>query len=797
LALIALPSAVAQRPITLTKPSPIRFATQIRPILSDYCFACHGPDAKARKADLRLDTEAGAFATLTRGKPFVGGHPEQSRAYLRMTEKDPSRRMPPPDFHKELKPDQIALIKQWIQQGAKWEGHWAYIAPVRPAVPSIATLKLSAVDSRTFGSKLLLSSHQSPIDLFILARLLKENLRPSPQASPETLIRRVSLDLTGLPPTIAEMDAFLADKRPDAYERLVDRLLASPRFGERWVWEWLDAARYSDTNGYQEDRERPTWPWRDWCVNAINRNMPFDQFTIEQIAGDLLPSPSTDQLIATGFQRNCMLNGEGGRIPEESRVEYVVDRVETVSATWLGLTMGCARCHDHKFDPISQRDFYSMYAYFNQVEESGAVDFDGLARPVLPLPNEAQAKDIVEKRQAVAALEAKLAALAKDDSSRSELQKQVDAARKVRDQAERAPLHVMVMRDRKDPRETRVLIRGAYDKPGDKVGFGTPAALPPLPSDAPANRLALAKWLVDAKNPLTARVVVNRMWQTLFGMGLVKTTEDFGVQSERPSHPELLDWLAVEFRECGWDVKRMVKLMVTSETYKQNSRTTPALIERDPSNRLLARGPRYRLPSFVLRDQALAVSGLLVEKLGGPPVKPYQPEGVWEDFSYGKIRYTQDHGDALYRRSLYTFWRRSVAPTTLFDVSGRRVCTVRVERTNTPLQALTLLNDTTFVEAARKFAERAMKEGGATPEARLTWMFRVAAGRKPGAKELSALRSGFERRMSGFKADEESAKKLLAVGESKADAALPVAELAAYAASAGVILNLDEVVSKE
>jgi len=756
---------------------------------------------------------------------------------------------------------------------------------------------------------------KNPIDYFVLARLEKEGLTPMPEAPPETLIRRVTLDLTGLPPTIAEIDEFLreyASAKPqakdEAYRKLVERLLASPRYGERMVLDWLDAARYSDTNGYQTDGTRAMWPWRDWVIDAFNKNMPFDRFTIEQIAGDLLPPPAppskggeqflsppskggeqflsppleggaggVDDIvikrkIATGFHRNHMLNGEGGRIAEESRVDYVVDRVDTTGTVWLGLTVGCGRCHEHKYDPLSQKEYYQLFAYFNNIAEVGGVDRrNGTAAPTIDLPTPEQKKRIDGESKKVADLEkqfkelndelqarqtswerdmikenklpagirqALMVATEKRDKAqlelirdhyykfvpeRQKLQTQIEQTKKTLTAAQNSVLITMIMEERKEPRATFVLQRGIYDKYGDKVQPSVPNALPPLPKGAPNNRLGFAQWLVSKDNPLTARVTVNRMWQMFYGMGLVKTTEDFGIQGDPPSHPELLDWLAVEFMEptpsrgmsaanpagqpAGfaaliarretWDVKHLLRLIVTSAVYRQQSRTTPLALEKDPDNRLLSRFPRLRLPSFLLRDQALAFSGLLVDKIGGPPVRPYQPPGLWEDFSFNQIKYTQDKGESLYRRSLYTFWRRSIGPPNMFDTPARQVCTVRQSRTNTPLHALTLMNDTIYVEAARKFGERVMTEGGKTPEQRLAYAFRLATARTPSAAELRVLAAGFERALKQYQGDRATALKLLSVGESKRDERLEVAELAAYTTMANTIMNLDEVVAKE
>ncbi len=804
---------------------PVEFNRDIRPIISDNCYTCHGPAKSARKADLRLDTQDGLFADLGGYRAVVPGKPEQSHLWQRVSSVDAAKRMPPSKSGRQLTPQQLDLLRRWIEQGAKWQNHWSFIPPQRPPLPAVKDV----------------SWPRNPLDHFIRARLEGGKFKPAPEASRETLIRRVTLDLTGLPPTLAEIDAFLADTSPNAYEKVVDRLLASPRYGERMVLEWLDAARYADSNGYQTDGTRPMWPWRDWVIDALNANMPFDQFTLEMLAGDMLPGATLPQKIATGFNRNHMLNGEGGRIAEESRVDYVVDRVETTATVWLGLTAGCGRCHDHKYDPISQKEFYRLYAYFNNVAESGSVDRrSSTAAPVLELPTAEENARIAAKTKAIASLEADLRSLGskllagpwekmlktdrmtaelvailrtpKEERSprqakaladhyltvapeRQALQARREKERKALDTLKKSVLITMVMEERPQPRDTFVLLRGAYDKYGEKVGPGVPACLPPLPKEVPNNRLGLAKWLVDRSNPLTARVTVNRLWQMHFGTGLVKTTEDFGSQGESPSHPELLDWLATEFAR-GWDVKALQRLIVTSATYRQASRVTPDLLERDPDNRLLTRGPRQRLNAFVLRDQALALSGLLVERRGGPPVRPYQPPGIWEEMSFGFIKYVQDKGEGLYRRSLYTFWRRSVGPTNLFDTAPRQVCTVRLPRTNTPLHALVLMNDTTYVEAARVWAERLMKQSG-PPEERLALAFRAATARPPSPAERSILARGYQRVFRQYQEDRDAALKLIGTGESPRDPSLDVVELAAYTAMANMILNLDEVISKE
>lgn len=820
LAALALPAAA--------RAEPLQFNRDIRPILADACFACHGPDKAKRPTEMRLDTFEGATTDLGGYFGIVPGKPEESEMYKRLVTDNADERMPPADFNRTLTPGQIETIKRWIEQGAPYEKHWAFIPPQRPPLSDVKLADWS----------------RQPIDRFILARLEQEGLAPSAEASKETFIRRVTMELTGLPPTLDEVDAFLADESPDAYERLVDRLLASPRYGERMVLEWLDAARYADSNGYQTDGTRAMWPWRDWVVRAMNANMPFDQFTIEQLAGDLLPNATIDQKIATGFNRNHMLNGEGGAIAEESRVEYVVNRVDTTATVWLGLTIGCARCHDHKYDPITQREFYELSTFFNTISESGGVDRrNATAAPTLELPTEEQTARINELQAKVNELESqlktkteqlialqpewektldaskletelqeivKLEASARtteqakkltdhylsQNAERQELQKQLDATKKSLNDVRNSVLITMIMEEQPKPRDTFILIRGEYDKHGEQVSYGTPATLPPLPETETVNRLTLARWLVDGNHPLTSRVTVNRQWQQFFGTGLVKTAEDFGVQSEVPSHPELLDWLAVEFAS-DWDVKRLQRLLVTSSTYRQSSQTTPELLERDPENRLLARAPRLRHSSLILRDQALAVSGLLTGRMGGPPVKPYQPDRVWEDFSFDQIKYTQDHGEALYRRSLYVFWRRSVGPTTMFDTATRQTCQVRVPRTNTPLHSLILLNDPAYVEAARALGERAIKEGGNSPEERIAFLVRVLTSRKVAQREMELLLQSLERVQRQFAADRESAEKLVTVGESPRDASIDVVEHASYAALANLLLNLDEVLNKE
>jgi hypothetical protein len=806
----------------------IDFSRDVLPILSDSCFACHGPDEKAREADLRLDQQEAALADRGGYHIILPGKSGESELLKRLITESDDERMPPPDSNRKLTAEQVELLKRWIDEGASWGKHWAFVPPQRPALPEVKNPAWC----------------NNPIDRFVLARLHREGLSPSPEAAKETLLRRVTLDLTGLPPTPEEVDAFLADNSPEAYERVVDRLLASPRYGERMVWDWLDAARYADTNGYQGDQTRTMWPWRDWAIKAFNENKPFDQFTIEQLAGDLLPNATLEQKIATGFCRNHMINGEGGRIPEENRIEYIFDQVETTATVWLGATFNCCRCHDHKFDPFTRRDYYALFGFFNNTPVNGGGG-SGQTAPVvevlspedLHLRDElnkkvqqlAQATDAIERQlfpreEGKSAADSEKAASLSDDlkkrlrttpanrgagddaalyehfkSSETAYAESLAALRKAKQERDglnaRIP-RVMVMQDMPQPRETFVLDKGIYNKPLEKVSTATPVSLTAMPSEGPLNRLTLARWLVSNEHPLTARVTVNRYWQQLFGMGLVKTSEDFGVQGEKPSHAELLDWLAVEFRESGWNVKHIQRLIVTSSTYRQSSQVSTDLVERDPENRLLARGPRYRLPVFMLRDQALAASGLLVDKVGGPGVNHYQPEGVWEEATFGTIRFTQDHGEKLYRRSVYTFWRRIIAPTLFFDSASRQVCSVKQLRTNTPLHALTTLNDVTFVEAARVLAERVMMSA-ATPEERITLAFRLVLGRQPKPKELNVLLTSLARQQTEFAADVENAKKLVATGEAKRNEQLDAVEHAAYSGVCLAILNLDEALSKE
>ena len=993
--------------------SPVDFNREVRPILAENCLHCHGPDAASRKADLRLDQRSGALSVIHPGSA------SESELYLRVTSSDAAAVMPPPDSGRVLSAAQQQVLRRWLDQGAVWSDHWSWQVLVRPDIPSVS-------GTATAPNSLI----RNPIDAFIQSRLAGSGLSASAEAPRSALIRRLSMDLTGLPPSPEETAAFVNDSGADAYDRLVDRLLASVHFGERMAWDWLDAARYADSNGYQGDTERTMWPWRDWVVDAFNRNLPYDEFTLQQLAGDLLPDAGESERLATAFCRNHMINGEGGRIAEENRVDYVMDMAETTGTLWLGLTLNCCRCHDHKFDALTQRDYYSMFAFFNQTPVTGD-GRSGQTAPVLGVASAQQKTQLQEleavlkvTRRAVQDREAQLAsvqpaweaerlrtlsagtswrrlsasqlsaehqqleqledlsifasgpnpandayrvvcrvesgsatglrldllrhpthtagglarsdsgnfvltdisivqvrgttefpvkigsaeasyeqgnlkvanafdddrlsgwaiyegrpvdrdhaavfrfqqplqllagdelrvelrfdsvhashnagffalsmtqepkpslsssdserlqaALAATQSERTAEQQQLIRESQRASDAQYAKLsaelrgleasikrirdtipQVMVMEDQSSRRPTFLLNRGLYNSPGPEVTAAVPASLPGLPAESAGNRLELARWLVSAQNPLTARVVVNRFWQQVFGTGLVKTANDFGVQGELPEHQQLLDWLAVDFRESGWDVKRLLRLLVTSHTYRQSSVIRPEHLERDPDNRLLARAPRYRWPSWMLRDQALAASGLLTRSLGGPPVNTYQPPGVWEDATFGRKAYVQDSGDALYRRSLYIFWRRIIGPTMFFDNAARQTCSVSVFRTNSPLHALATFNDITWAEAARVMAQRVLIEVEGDDRARLRQVCLRVLARDASVAESAILLGGLERARRQFSADAAAAEKLSQIGDSPRVAGLPATEHAAWASLCLAVLNLDESLSKE
>jgi hypothetical protein len=799
----------------------IDYRRDVQPILAEYCLACHGPDSGKRQAGLRLDVREQATKPLDSGAiAIVPGDATKSELVRRIGAMD-DERMPPAETNKRLSDEQKRVLERWIAEGASYAGHWAFEPIARPALP--------AVSDKLWP--------RNQIDQFTLARLDAAGISPSREAKPATLLRRVTLDLTGLPPTLDEIDAFLADRSPDAFEKVVDRLLASPHYGEHRARDWLDAARYADTHGYFTDHERFMWRWRDWVIDAFNRNMPFDQFTIEQLAGDLLPEPTISQRIATGFNRNHMVTEETGVIPEEYRVEYVADRVRTTTAVWMGLTAGCAQCHDHKYDPLTQREYFQLFAYFNNVPETGISGGKKNAPPLLDLATSEEAARRAKLRKQIAALDAKLkppatggdepaadveAPTAEQDAARKQLEAERDAL-KVEEQRLLARTTVMVMQEQDKPRETHVLIRGKYDQSGEKVGPGVPAFLPPVPEGAPANRLGFAQWLVDPRHPLTSRVAVNRHWRQAFGEGLVRTVEDFGVRGEAPSHPALLDWLASDFVESGWDVKRLERRLVTSATYRQTSAIldfgfsildssdavhdsnpkskiqNPKLV--DPSNRLLWHYPRRRLDAEEIRDSALAAAGLLVPRIGGPSVRPYQPADLWKHITYDRKNtqsYEQSIGEGLYRRSVYTYWKRQIPPPTmqLLDAPTRETCVLRRQRTTTSLQALALLNDVQFVEAARGLATRMIQAADSDPD-RIRLGFRLLTARAPSDAEIAEIRTLLEAQRNEFRVSPSRAKQVLAIGDSPLPPNIDASELAAWTVVGNLLLNLDEALCRE
>jgi hypothetical protein len=740
------PSAAQAAP-----PAAVDFNRDIRPILSDHCFACHGQDAARRKAHLRVDQKSNVFGTLDSGsRGIVPGHPEESEIYCRMTASERAGRMPPRSHAKPLSPEQIELVRRWIVQGADWKTHWAFEGPQRPPVPAVKNS----------------SWPRNAIDAFVLARQEREGVEPAPEVDRAMLLRRVSLDLTGLPPTLAEVDAFLADGSPDAYERQVDRLLQSPRYGERMAQAWLDWARFADSGGQNYDRPRTMWPWRDWVIRAFNANLAFDRFTIEQLAGDLLPEPSPEQRLATGFHRNAIMDNDGNNATdfEENRAFLVTDMVNTTATVWLGLTLGCAQCHDHKYDPITQADYYRFGAYFNKQSDNLAQ-----MRPRDPFGNIPPTVEVTYQ-----------------------------------DGPTRKTVSAMVMRDDVPQRETFVLLRGDFRQKGPKVRPGVPAFLnTPLPAEHGQDRLGLARWLVDPRHPLTSRVIVNRLWEQLFGAGLVRTSEDFGNQGEPSTHPELLDWLAQEFIAGGWDVKAMLKVMVTSATYRQSSILNPSLLARDPQNRLLAHYSRTRLSGEFIRDNALAVSGLLDQRIGGPPAFPPIPASHLE--LYMQVRggdtrqvYTQSTGRDLCRRSIYVLYKRSLVypPFAVFDAPTRETCTVRRGRSNTPLQALVLLNEPGYLMAALGLAGTALTDGMLSDNDRLQMAFRRCTGRPPSSAELEILQESLQEQRQHFAGRPDAARQLVAAVGGPAAEPDPT-NLAAWILVGNLLLNLDETMTKE
>lgn len=739
-------------------PEQVSYNFHVRPILSDKCFKCHGPDANHQEAGLRLDNPQGGYAALRETKgafAIVPGFPDSSELYKRITSTDPGYQMPTPESHLGLlTATETGLIRKWIEQGAKYERHWAFTAPVKAPLPT--------PENATWA--------KNEIDYFVLQKLQNKGLSPNEEADPATLLKRVTLDLTGLPPTLDAMDKFAADPSAANYEKQVDALLATPQYGEKMAVHWLDVARYADSYGYQDDNIRTQWAWRDWVIHAYNENMPYDQFLTWQIAGDLLPEATKEQVLATAFFRNHKYTEEGGVIPEEYRVEYILDKTKTYSKGILGLTVECAQCHDHKYDPISQKDYFQLFAFFNNLNENGYEGDVSISKPaknpVLTLTQE----DIQHTLQFI----------------------------NVKDTAR---MFVSVMGDLDTLRKTYILNRGVYDQHGDIV---RPAALPAVmkydSADLPQNRLGLARWTVDRSNPLTARVFVNQIWQEIFGKGIVKTAGDFGMQGDLPTHPELLDWLAVDFMEHGWNIKRLVKQMVMSATYRQSAVMTKEKINVDPDNAYYSHAPRVRLSAESIRDLVLASSGLLVKEIGGPSVKPYQPKGLWESATSGRgvlATYIQDKGDDLYRRGIYTFIKLTSPPPSmiLFDASNRDQCEVKRLPTNTPLQALAMMNDPTVLEASRVFAQRLL-EANADAHTNLDKAFRQILCRPMTEKEKKLVQDYYQQQLQAFEKGSLDAQKTLAVGEYPGDDKLPKPAFAALMKTINLLYNMEETIVK-
>lgn len=735
----------------------ISYNFQVRPILSDKCFNCHGPDANKRQAGLRLDIGEEAYKALKEhpnSHAIVPGKPEASELFLRVSSTDTSYIMPPASSHlPALTEGELAIIKQWIKQGGKYEKHWAFVAPVKPALPKVKNDKWVKND----------------IDYFTLSKMEKMGLTPNDEADKVRLLRRISLDITGLPPSPGLIDSFEKNTAPDAYEKMIDALLKRPSYGERMAIPWLDVARYADSHGYQDDGYRSAWPWRDWVIHAFNENLPYDKFVTWQLAGDLLPDATKEQILATGFNRNHKITEEGGVIDEEYRVEYVIDRTNTFGSAFLGMTIQCARCHDHKYDPVSQKDFYQVSSFFNSIKEVGLESTIG-------------GHDTYAKNPRI-------------DITQEDLKGVLSFL----NQSDTQQLQVSVMKDLDTARKTFILNRGVYDQHGTEVSQGTPASIMAFADTLPKNRLGLSEWLFDACNPLTSRVFVNRIWQEIFGRGIVKSSGDFGMQGSLPSNPQLLDWLAVDFREHGWDIKRLLKQIFMSATYRQSSVTTPEKLKIDPENIYLSRSPRIRMNAEMVRDLVLSSSGLLVSTIGGPSAKPYQPPGLWEMATSGRgilATYRQDHGDLLYRRGLYTFIKRTVPPVSMmiFDASNRDQCEIGRSRTNTPLQALIMMNDPTVLEASKALADVMINEK-LSPEATVTMAFKRIINRMPEKNEADILIQYLKDQEAYFKANPANADKILKVGEYKAKTTGKTA-LAATMQMVQVIYNMEEAITK-
>jgi hypothetical protein len=750
------------------------FNKDIRPILSENCFLCHGQDPKHRGGELRLDIREQALANRDGVMAIVPGNPEKSEIIRRILSKDPDDVMPPPEAHMVAMPSKdIDTLKRWIKAGAVYEPHWSFVAPKKSQVPE--------------GT--------NPIDHFVNQRLTEENLKPSQVADPETLVRRVYLDLTGLPPSLADIDAYLADHAPDRWEKLIDRLMNSVHFAERMALPWLDGARYSDTHGYSIDDHRDMWGWRDWVINAFQKNQPYDQFLLEQIAGDLIPNATPDQIAATGFLRNSMNTHEGGTIEEEYRVNYTIDKVDAVSTSVLGLTMKCAQCHDHKYDPISQKEFFQIYAFFNTSSEPGKGATNASTPPVMNYKSPLGDGGMDQLKARIAELEHFKTNPPPELAARiNQLNKSIEEEIKVlKRDLDRGHTSVMVMDHKPTLRKTHILVRGAYDQYGEEVTTGVPAVLPNLDAAASPTRLDLARWITRPDHPLTARVAVNRTWQMVFGRGIVETAGDFGNQGSWPTHPELLDWMAVDLVENKWDIRHVLKTILTSEAYRRSAASTPEHLEKDPRNELLARSPRTRLPAEIIRDQALAVSGLLNPAVGGPGVHPPQPD-LWREIShFGYVPaftaqiFLKGQGASVKRRSLYTFWKRTSPPPVmmLFDAPTRETCAVVRNATNTPLQALVVMNEPQFVQSGIALGKRMMADGGNSPTSRITHGFRLATGRSPKSEEIKLLEKSLARHLERYTKNEADSKTLAGTPEQ-----------AAYAMLGSTLINLDEFINR-
>ena len=738
-------------------PDKIDFTFDVKPILSDRCFICHGPDKNAIEAGLSLHKAEDAYAALGKLKDrfaIVPNKPEESELVKRLYSDDPAVIMPPPESNLILTPKEKAILEKWIAQGAEYKEHWAFIPPVKPEVPETKEL--------VWG--------ENEIDNFVLDKMQLNGLSPSPEASKEKLIRRVAFDLTGLPPSPEQVQEFVNDTSEDAYEGMVDALLSTKDYAEHMASEWMDISRYADTHGYQDDFERTMWPWRDWVIHAFDKNMPYDEFVTYQLAGDLMPDVDLEKIVATGFNRNHKITFEGGTIPEEYHIEYVEDRLQTFGTTFLGLTVECARCHDHKYDPVSQKEHFELFSFFNNNKEKLIVPPIGSTPEPYITINEKDTEGV-------------LSFVNMQNSKKKELD-------------------LMVMYEREEMKPAFILNRGAYDQPTDEVFPDTPNSVLSFPESYPRNRLGLSQWLFNDENPLTARVTVNRLWQRMFGTGLVSSSYDFGNQGALPTHPALLDFLAIKLKEEGWNTKEMLKYMALSSTYKQSAVTTPELLEQDPANQLLARASRLRLTAEMIRDQALAISGLLVKEVGGPSVKPYQPAGIWEETTGGgggsTSNYVVGTGDDLYRKSLYTFWKRTVPPPSMmtFDSASRDLCSVKRQETNTPLQALVLLNDPQMIEAARALAANTVKKYPESIEKQIGYVFQKATSRLPDAEESQMLMEHYKDMLAKMDNGVFTAEEYIDIGEFKSDTSVPEKQLASLALVAHTVLNLDETITR-